>query len=557
MRARGEGRAASCGRAVNAGDPEIIRPAGVSADVERGRPVATEGLLGDYAVILAALPCGALWCDTRGAISWINDAAARLLGRDCGDLLGRRLQDAEVWPPVVLGADERPLETGRLAAEMVTLACGTSWEKTIGVVGRLDAAPMWVTLGARRMRARPEGTDGVVCLFVETPSDHGSTRHLWARASRLRSLLDCVPDTYFVLDGADRIAEWYGGAAPFLAGRRRRLMGAPLPELLPPECSETAAAAFAEVRSGLPISSFDLSWDDADDLRFGEAVCRLLPDGMLAVIVRDVTDRWRAEEELLTIEEHYRLLAENARDIISRVRCRPVPRVEYVSPSVERLLGYAPEAFYRDDTLVFRLLRPDKLPELRAVLAGEWDFDQPWEICFRDRDGDAVWVEQQMTATLDHTGRPITIDGVARDVTERRRQAERLRERDALLRVLAEPEHDVVWQLRVWPELRYEHISRSVSRLLGWSAEELLADPATIESLLTPESREKAATVARGEWPPDEPQLLEWTARDGRTVFTESRITTIRDEVGRVVIVQGVARDITRRVAAEGGPSPG
>lgn len=531
---------------MKACDPESSRSAGEGVAAAHEPSAESGGLPDEHAVVLSALPCAALWCDMAGGIGWVNDAAARLLGRRPRDLIGRRLHDADVWPPVVLGTDGRSLDPGSLARDLLG-AAEAPGEKTVGFAGRSDSGPAWVTLGWRGLPSSAGGAAGVVCVLVETPSDRGSTRHLWARASRLRSLLDCVPDTYFVLDQADRIVEWYGGAAPFLRAGRRRLVGTSLPGLLPAECSETAVHAFAEVRSGLPASSFDLAWDDDDDARFGEAVCRLLPDGMLAVIVRDVTDRWRAEEELLTIEEHYRLLAENAHDVMTRLRCRPVPRVEYISPSVERLLGYAPEAFYRDDTLVFRLLRSDKLPELRAVLAGEWDFDRPWEICFRDRDGEEVWVEQQMTPACDRAGRPVTIDGVARDVTERRRQAERSHERDALLRLLVEPEHDVVWQLRVWPELRYEHLSASVERLLGWSARQLAADPAKIQSLLTPESRERAARGARGEWDPDEPQVLEWRARDGRRVFTESRVTTIRDKVGRVVIVQGVARDVTGR----------
>lgn len=501
--------------------------------------------------VLSALPCGALLCDAAGTVILANVPAAELLGHGPEDLIGRRIDDPAVWPPVVLAADESPTDAQGLAAEALVAAAGTFCDRIVGLASRAGAAPTWVTFGARPVQVARGGADGVICLFTDASLSHASVRQLWGRAGRLRALLDCVPDSYIVLDAADRISEWYGGEMPFIPRRRDRLVGTPLADLLPPECAETAVVSFAEVRSGLPASGFDLSWETDDGLRFGEAVCRLLPDGTLAVIVRDVTERWRAEEELLTLEEHYRLLAENARDVITRLRCGPVPKIEYISPSVELLLGYAPEEFYRDDTMFFRALRPDMRAQARAIIAGSWDFDRPWESCFVHRDGREVWVEQQMTPSVGRGGEVLAIDGVSRDVTEKRDQAARLRESEARYRLLAAPEWDVIWQLRVWPERRHEYISPSAERLLGYTAAELMADPAVLYGLLAPESRASIERASRGQMDSDESQLLHWTARDGRDVFTEGHVTTVKDEEGRPIIVHGVARDVTRRVLAE------
>jgi PAS domain S-box-containing protein len=516
-------------------------------------PSVSRGLFTDpdAIAILAALPCGALLCDPGATIVSVNRPAAELLGRDADELCGRRIDDPTVWPPGLLAADGRPIDAPDVAVERVPGMGGLVREQVLGLKPADGRATTWVTFSGREVRSAAGRLEAVVCLLLERGEIHRSTRELWARAGRLRHLLDCVPDTYFVLDAADRIDEWYGGEAPFLVHRHGSLIGTPLVDLLPPDCVQTAVQAFAEVRTGLPASSFDLAWESADGPRFGEAFCRLLPDGMLAVIVRDVTERWEAEEELLTIEEQYRLLAENAHDVITRLRCRPVPRAEYVSPSVERLLGYVPEAFYRDDTLLFRSLHPDHVSTARAILAGRWDFERPWEVCYRHRDGHEVWVEQQMTPGYDARGVLVTIDTVSRDVTERHRQAELLRESEARFRLLAAPDHDVIWQLRLHPELRYEYVSPSVSRLLGCTPEEIMADPHLLDGLLYPESLLQAERACRGELAPDELQVLHWRTRDGGEVFTEGRVTTVRDQDGRPLIVQGVARDVTRRVQAE------
>ena len=80
-------------------------------------------------------------------------------------------------------------------------------------------------------------------------------------------------------------------------------------------------------------------------------------------IVRDITDRKRSEEALRQSEEHLRALIENATDIIT-VLNRDGTR-QYVSPSVERSIGYKPEELIGKSP--FELVHPDDAAELRQL----------------------------------------------------------------------------------------------------------------------------------------------------------------------------------------------
>ena len=66
-----------------------------------------------------------------------------------------------------------------------------------------------------------------------------------------------------------------------------------------------------------------------------------LTGAVLAFLLRRLeVGRARQTSELEARENRFRLLAEHAQDVIVRYRVLPTPAFEYVSPSVERLLGY-------------------------------------------------------------------------------------------------------------------------------------------------------------------------------------------------------------------------
>ena len=286
----------------------------------------------------------------------------------------------------------------------------------------------------------------------------------------------------------------------------------------------------------------------ADELHFYEAQCRLLPGRHVSVLLRDVTDRWRAEEELLALEEVHRLVADNARDVIYRMVMKPKPRLEYVSPSAERVLGYTPDEFYADDSLIYRVPRPDFFPLLREQAAGRLNWDEPVEICVLHKDGTERWIEESVTPELDADGSARAMDVVMRDITERRRQADALQRSEARFRLLAEHARDIVWSVRVRPDVAWEYISPSIKRFLGYSAEELIPDAWFFMRLITDESRPLLERMLTGDLNGDETLLVSWHNRDGGIVWSEGTVTPLYDEDGTLVGVQGIMRDVTERV---------
>jgi PAS domain S-box-containing protein len=133
-----------------------------------------------------------------------------------------------------------------------------------------------------------------------------------------------------------------------------------------------------------------------------------------------------------------------------------------------------------------------------------------------------------------------------------------LRESEKKYRLLADNVEDVIFVLDM--NLDYVYISPSVKTLRGYEPEEVLRLPAS--GTLTPASWDLAMKsladgmalekTGQGDLQRSRMLELEVRRRDGSTVWTEMRLSFIRDENNQLSGILGVTRDITQRKQAEG-----
>ncbi|HEX2877090.1 MAG TPA: CHASE3 domain-containing protein [Polyangiaceae bacterium] len=145
----------------------------------------------------------------------------------------------------------------------------------------------------------------------------------------------------------------------------------------------------------------------------------------LATVGKDVKELKQTAEELAQSEAYYRLLTEQGSDLVRLLSLQG--KVTYVSPSVERLLGYGVEDFRNLPGM--SLMHPDELDVARGILRDVSSGTVNGGVStyrLRNKSGEFRWFEVRWGVIRDAEGKPKEIHTAGRDVTERREAESKL-----------------------------------------------------------------------------------------------------------------------------------
>jgi diguanylate cyclase (GGDEF)-like protein/PAS domain S-box-containing protein len=265
--------------------------------------------------------------------------------------------------------------------------------------------------------------------------------------------------------------------------------------------------------------------------------------------------RARAEKALRKSEQQFRSLIENALDIIMGIG--PDGALRYVSPSVQRTLGYKPEELVGKNPS--DLVHPDDLPTVMAAVAENLRSTEPGpliEIRLRHRDGSWRAVEAIGRSFLDESG-ALGIVVNARDITQRKRAEEALRETEAKYHTLVE-QIPAITYIDVVDEASPAgftpvYFSPQIETMLGYPSQEFMACPDRWADMIHPDDRERALAEDALHYATGEPSSHEYRliARDGRVIWVHDQAVMVLDQSGDRKYSHGVLIDITQRKQAE------
>jgi PAS domain S-box-containing protein len=262
----------------------------------------------------------------------------------------------------------------------------------------------------------------------------------------------------------------------------------------------------------------------------------------------EITERKRAEEALRESEEKYRLLVENATQIIVVAQDG---MLQFFNPQAMEITGYSREELASRPFA--ELIHPDDLERTIAYYLGKLKGEETPEIYalrIIDKDGNVKWLESN-AVLITWESRPATLNFLS-DITERKQAEEALRESERNFRLVTETIQDVFWMSTPGiTEMIY--ISPGYEEIWGKSMESLYESPRSFLEVLHPEDLEQYLGIvetfhARGKAYECEYRIVPAV---GPVRWIQERGYPIADDRGNVILMTGICTDITERKRAE------
>ncbi|HSP79643.1 MAG TPA: ATP-binding protein, partial [Myxococcaceae bacterium] len=147
----------------------------------------------------------------------------------------------------------------------------------------------------------------------------------------------------------------------------------------------------------------------------------------------------QSERALREREQRFRCIAENASDVMYRYQLAGVRSFAFVSSGATSKLGFSPEEHYRNPELWHERVYPEDREALERLLEDpRAAAEAPVVLRFITRSGRTVWLQHVVMPVTDASGLCVAVEGVARDLTDRRQVEEALKLSEASFRILLE-----------------------------------------------------------------------------------------------------------------------
>jgi len=362
------------------------------------------------------------------------------------------------------------------------------------------------------------------------------------------ALLDSMSEAIFVLDKRNRIVD----ANP----KARSLFGSTLPQTIGASIEKTWTE-WPSVEKALN-SGNGAAKEVTLGNESGGQICEVQSSrikGLIGnesyqlIILRDITKRKQVENALQESERRLRLVTDHMLDMVIQTDLQGT--FEYVSPS-HRMLGYEPRDLV--GTSIFELVHPDDVERsVNAFMDGvERRTPKRLELRYKNAEGHYVWIESVGNPIFDQNGQVSGAIIGSRDITERRRAEEALRDSQDRLRRITDNMLDIVVETDIQGICKYA--SPSNKAILGYDPKDLVGkslfefvhpeDLGAVTKLIDRAiSSDKLWTGGKFE--------CRYRHADGHYVWLEVLANIIRDHKGQMIGGVMGARDITTRKRME------
>jgi len=490
-----------------------------------------------YRTIVETALEGICIADPEEKITFVNKGFAQMLGFSPEELIGQTVQmlvSEEDWKKVRQETKKRRRgETSRY--ELTLLGKGGIARSVI-----VSAAPLFGVDGEYL---------GSIGIFTDITELRQAEQALRESEEKYRNLVERANDAIVIIqDGLIKyvnpaVAKMWGGSVEDMLNNRF------IDYVHPTELPQVLGRYQRRLAGEEVPSRYEtvLLRKDGSKL-YAEIDAGVIPyEGKPAdfVIIRDVTERKQAEEKIRLQQAYFQQLFEASPDAIALLD--EADRVVNVNRAFEELFGYQIEEIKGRG--INELIVPEDRHEEASHLS---------QLSLQGRAVRKETVRKRKDGRLvdvSIVGYPVRFDNqtvgvyaIYRDITERKQAEEALRRSEEKYRTLVENADIGICRVTPGAEGRHLEVNPAMSRMLGYSREELL-EKSIAEMYLDPADRKRVSDeiCARGSFK----GKINLRRKDGTPIVVYLTGTAVRDEKGEVKYIDTILEDITERKQAQ------
>jgi diguanylate cyclase (GGDEF)-like protein/PAS domain S-box-containing protein len=384
-------------------------------------------------------------------------------------------------------------------------------------------------------------------LFIERKKAEDSLRQ---SEERYRTILENIEDGYYEVDLAGKFTFFNDSMCRIYGYSREEFMSISYRQYTDQETAKKVYQAYNRVyRTGEPGRGFDHELIRKDGTkRYIEASISLLKDSSgkptgFRGIVRDITERKKAEEALRQSEEKYRTILESMEEGYYEVDL--AGNFTFFNDSMCRALGYSKEELmgmnnrqYTDQENAKRLFQAFN----KVYRTGE-----PGSVCDHEiirKDGTKRYIETSVSLRKDALGNPVGFRGIIRDITEHKKAEESLRQSEEKYRTILESIEEGYCEVDLTGNFTF--FNDSMCRIFGYPKEELMG--MNNRQYTDQENAKKLYQAFNQVYRTGKSHRgydYEIIRKNGTKRYIETSVSLRKDALGNPVGFRGIVRDIT------------